>query len=333
MLLRDSDGGATSPTQAPKMSPSFRSVWFIAFAAFIFGGILQATTAHQHEDPFGVTNVLVSTFFINATYVLVAAPIANAYRRNWQPFHVFLDVFTSPYRLLVWSVGICLRAVLLVISLPRCVLAAIVLPCALAESLRGSSSASSTPSVSPPWTWVFAIGILFFVIPLTIAFALTRDISEGVSRLGPSEPSSRTPTPTPTRKRKRKRANAPSPSSGDESANASATEEQIRASRGFGLRTKENSEDRNVLATYFFVNPALISLLEILCEIYRIHPQDCPVQVVLIVFMYQFIEYEMDFTNEEQIMAFILYIRSRWEVVGPYINCESPLSCISLFPD
>ena len=222
MLLRGSDGGATSSTQAPKMSPSFQSVWLIACAAFIFGGILQATTAHQHEDPFGVTNVLISTFFVNATYVLIAAPIANAYRRNWQPFHVFLDVFTSPYRLLMWSVGICLRAVLLVLSLPRCVLAAIVLPCALAESLRGSSSASSTPSVSPPWTWVCAIVILFFVVPLTIAFALTRDTSEGVSRLGPSEPSSRgsgsgsgsgplrphraAETNRPTRQRRKKRS-------------------------------------------------------------------------------------------------------------------------------
>ena len=49
--------------------------------------------------------------------------------------------------------------------------------------------------------------------------------------------------------------------------------------------------------------------------------------------MYQFIEYEMDFTNEEQIERFIQYIRSRWKTVGPYINCESPLSCTSLFPD
>jgi len=59
----------------------------------------------------------------------------------------------------------------------------------------------------------------------------------------------------------------------------------------------------------------------------------CPIEVVLIVFTYQFIEFEMDFKNEDQIERFIQYIRSRWKTVGPYINCESPLSCTSLFPD
>jgi len=41
-----------------------------------------------------------------------------------------------------------------------------------AESLRGSSSASSTPSVSP-WTWVCAIGLLLVVIPQIIAFIVS----------------------------------------------------------------------------------------------------------------------------------------------------------------
>ena len=129
-------------------------------------------------------------------------------------------------------------------------------------------------------------------------------------------------------KRQRKPASsAPSPSGGGETVDVSAREEQIRAKHGFGHRTFHY---RNLLPTYFFVHPLLISLLKTICRIYHQHPRACPIEVVLIVFTYQFIEYEMDFNNKDQIERFIQYIRSRWKTVGPYINSESSLSRASL---
>ena len=132
----------------------------------------------------------------------------------------------------------------------------------------------------------------------------------------------------PSKKQRKAAASAPLPSSGGEPVDVSAREEQIRSEHGFGHQTFSY---RNILPTYFFVHPQLISLLHILCQIYHKHPMACPIEVVLIVFTYQFIEFEMDFKNEDQIERFIQYIRSRWKTVGPYINSESSLSCVSPF--
>jgi len=132
----------------------------------------------------------------------------------------------------------------------------------------------------------------------------------------------------PSKKQRKAAASAPLPSSGGEPVDVSAREEQIRSEHGFGHQTFSY---RNILPTYFFVHPQLISLLHILCRIYHEHPSACPIEVVLIVFTYQFIEFEMDFKNEDQIERFIQYIRSRWKTVGPYINSESSLSCVSPF--
>ena len=162
----------------------------IVLLAATFFGIWHVSATDEHEsasdrnqtvtDPFGIANILISSFLVKSIYLLIAVPIALAFeqlhRRPRQPSRVFWDVFTGPFRWLIWSVGICLRVTALLIhSLPRCVLTALILPYVTAESLRGPTS--TTPGVSP-WRWACLIVILLVVIPPIIAFVSTRETSE-----------------------------------------------------------------------------------------------------------------------------------------------------------
>ena len=99
-------------------------------------------------------------------------------------------------------------------------------------------------------------------------------------------------------------------------------EEQIRKERGYSPRDGATSKR---VVEKFLVTPVMMNLLEILRNIYRDHPDECPIEVILLVFMYEYIEYggiDPDKLNVDDIKKFIEYIRSRWAEVGSHVNRE-----------
>lgn len=84
----------------------------------------------------------------------------------------------------------------------------------------------------------------------------------------------------------------------------------------------------NDIGKMFLINPMMIYLLNVLRDIYETRPDKCPLEVVLVVFMFDYIENEMNINDPKQIRTFIKYIRGRWSDVGNYINCKN---CMSLY--
>lgn len=91
-------------------------------------------------------------------------------------------------------------------------------------------------------------------------------------------------------------------------------------------KLKENShwydeQMAEVILKGFRVHPNMIALMLTLRRIYQKKPDECPIQVLLIISTLEFVvAYGKQKKNGTDIEAFIKFIREQWSLVGEYIN-------------
>jgi hypothetical protein len=82
----------------------------------------------------------------------------------------------------------------------------------------------------------------------------------------------------------------------------------------------EEQKAREILKG-FCVHPNMIALMLTLHRIYDKKPDECPIQVLLIISTLEFVvAYGKQKKNGTDIEAFIQFIRKQWSLVGEYIN-------------